>query len=102
AESDPIARGIIDQGCAHLAQMVAVTMHDLDLPEDVLVIPVGAVANASQLYRASLEQAILKVLPKVRIRAPLVPAVVGAAFLALQQIGITLPEEVLVTLRDAV
>ncbi len=101
AESDPIARAIIERGCEALAEMVVSTVHHLHLSDDALVIPVGSLATASPLFRDHLERALRAALPKVRIRSPLVPAVAGAAFLALQQVGISLPEEVLARLRNA-
>jgi N-acetylglucosamine kinase-like BadF-type ATPase len=102
AESDAVARAIIERGCEALAEMVVSTVRHLRLPDDALVIPVGSLATASPLFRENLERALRAALATVQIRPPLVPAVAGAAFLALQQIGISLSEEVLVRLRNVV
>jgi N-acetylglucosamine kinase-like BadF-type ATPase len=100
ADSDSVARSIITRGCADLAEMVLVTVHKLRLPEDTLVVPVGSLATASMIFRRTLEQAIHSVLPEAQVRAPLIPPVAGAAFLALQQTGITLTAAVLAKLGD--
>lgn len=100
AERDPVAKSIIERGCAELAELVAVTARQLKLPEDVLVIPVGSLATESTLFRAVLERAIHAALPAAQIRAPFVSAVAGAAILALQQVGVTLSEAALAGLHD--
>ena len=82
--------------------MVVTTARKLRLPPNVLVIPVGSLATSSQLYRQELERAILRVLPAAQIRASLVPAVVGAALLALQQVGMTLTMDTLVSLQGII
>lgn len=102
AESDSVARSIIERGCEALAEMVVGTVRHLHLPDNTLVIPVGSLATASSLFRENLERALHAVLPEIQIRPPLVPAVAGAAFLALQQVGISLPEDVLVRLQNVV
>lgn len=98
AEDDAIARGIIDHGCNELAAMVLATALNLQLPDDVIVIPVGSLASSSVLFRRTLYRAIIQVLPKAQVKPPIAPPVAGAAFLALQQVGITLTEDVLAKL----
>lgn len=102
AEHDATALEIIKQGCDELALMVAVTMEKLSLGDDVVVVPVGSLGTVNQFYRQELENAIHKRLPQARIRQPIAPAVIGAAFLALQQLGITLSEAELAALDVAV
>jgi N-acetylglucosamine kinase-like BadF-type ATPase len=102
APDDSVARSIIVHGCEELALMVATTARKLRLPADVIIIPVGSLTTASQFYRQELERAIFNVLPTAQIRAPLVPAVVGAALLALKQIGITPTMEALGQFHDTV
>jgi len=87
AESDPVAHAIIEQGCAALAVMVKTTSHRLQLPGDTLVIPVGSLATASQVFHQMLDQAIRRELPQAQIIPPIAPPVAGAAFLALQQLS---------------
>jgi N-acetylglucosamine kinase-like BadF-type ATPase len=99
---DETARAIIERGCDELALMVATTTRKLSLGDDVLVVPVGSLGTVNAFYRAILERSIEAVLPHVRIREAIAPAVIGAAFLALQQIGITLPPETLAGLAKAV
>ncbi len=102
APTDSVARSIIVQGCAELALMVSTVARKLQLPADVVVVPVGSLATSSQFYRQQLEQAIRQVLPAAQIRDLLVPPVVGAALLAFQQIGVTLAVDGLEQLRRAV
>ena len=102
AERDKVALSIIKQGCAALADMAVATVKTLHLPDDTLVIPVGSLATVSPIFRENLERALHKALPKVEIRAAFVPAVAGAAFLALEQVGVTLSEEALGRLRSVV
>lgn len=102
AERDTVARSIIDQGCADLAEMVLVTVRQLNLPPDTLVVPVGSLATASAIFRQALEREIHSALPDAQVRAPLVPPVAGAALLALQQVGITVSDAALVQLSSVV
>ena len=100
AHHDATARAIVERGCDELALMVMATRRQLRLPDDVLVVPVGSLGTVNQYYRAALEDAIHRLLPQARVRPPVTPAVFGAAFLALQQLGITLPPETLAQLQD--
>ncbi len=102
ADHDPIAQAIIERGCDELALMVQVTTRKLGLPDDVLVIPVGSLGTVNEYYRNILDRALHKLLPQANIRQPLAPAVIGAAFLALQQVGITLSEDTLAQLEKAI
>lgn len=102
AEHDATALEIIRRGCDELALMVEVTTSKLQLGADVLVVPVGSLGTVNQFYRRELDEAIHKRLPQARIRQPIAPAVIGAAFLALQQLGITLTEDELAALNVAV
>src|SRR5690606_42144288 len=45
AESDPVAQAIIERGCDELALMVEVTTRQLQLGNDVLVVPVGSLGD---------------------------------------------------------
>ena len=99
---DQTARTIIERGCDELALMVETTTRALRLGEDVLVVPVGSLGTVNVYYRATLERAIEALLPQARVRPAIAPAVIGAAFLALQQIGITLAPETLAGLASAV
>ena len=49
-----------------------------------------------------LEKAITRLLPQERIRQAVAPAVIGAAFLALEQIEIILPEAILAQLDKVI
>jgi N-acetylglucosamine kinase-like BadF-type ATPase len=98
---DPVALAIIARGCAELALMVATTQRQLALPDDTLVVPVGSLAEVSVIFRTALERAILQVLPAARIQSAVAPAVAGAAWLALEQIGVTLSPATLSALKTA-
>ncbi|MCC6802051.1 MAG: hypothetical protein IT319_04125 [Anaerolineae bacterium] len=100
AERDATARAIVERGCAELALMVSTVAGKLRLPDDVLVIPVGSLGTVNVYYRRALEAAIARVLPHARVRPPIAPPVIGAAFLALQQVGVTLPKAALQALSD--
>lgn len=102
AEHDATALDIIRRGCDELALMVEVTTNKLQLGSDVIVVPVGSLGTVNPFYRRELDEAIHKRLPQARIRQPVAPAVIGAAFLALQQLGVTLTEEELSALNVAV
>ena len=102
AQYDATARSIVERGCDELALMVMATKRQLQLSEDVLVVPVGSLGTVSQYYRQALENAIHAILPQARVRRAIAPAVIGAALLAFQQLGMTLPQEVLAQLSDAV
>jgi len=101
-QNDAIAQSIIERGCDELALMVATVTHKLQLGDDVLVVPVGSLGTVNVYYRQALEKAIARVLPQARVRPEVAPAVIGAAFLALQQIGITLPEATLAQLNKVI
>lgn len=100
AEDDEIASGIIERGCAGLAEMVEVAARQLRMPPDVIVVPVGSLVEANPLFREKFEKAVRAVLPSARIQAPLAPPVVGAALLALERIGLSLSEDTLRTIHN--
>ena len=97
-QNDVIAQSIIQRGCDELALMVATVTEKLQLGADVLVVPVGSLGTVNVYYRQVLEKAITRILPQARIRQAVAPAVIGAAFLALEQIEIILPEAILAQL----
>lgn len=99
---DETARTIIERGCDELALMVATTTCKLNLGAEPLIVPVGSLGTVNAYYRSMLERSIEAVVPLARIREAIAPAVIGAAFLALQQAGITLPPETLAGLAKAV
>jgi hypothetical protein len=70
----------------------------LRLGDDVLVVPVGSLGTVNAYYRQVLEKAISNLLPQARIRQEIAPAVIGATFLALKQVGVTLSEATLAQL----
>ncbi len=102
AEGDPVALDIVERGCQQLALMCAVVTRKLALPADVLIVPVGSLGTVNPFYRQTLERAIHVPLPNARIRNAIAPAVIGAAFLALQQVGVTLSADQLAGLESAV
>ena len=101
-DHDAVAQAILEHGCAELALMVETTTRKLALPDDVLVIPVGSLGTVNEYYRDILDRAIHKRLPQARIRQPIAPAVIGAAYLALKQVNVTLSVEALAQLEKAV
>jgi glucosamine kinase len=101
-QNDVIAQSIIQRGCDELALMVATVTGKLQLGADVLVVPVGSLGTVNLYYRQVLEKAITRLLPQARIRQAVAPAVIGAAFLALEQIEIILPEAILAQLDKVI
>ena len=101
-EHDATAQAIIERGCDELALMVATVTQRLQLGDNVLVVPVGSLGTVNVYYRQVLEKAITRLLPQARIRSEVAPAVIGAAFLALKQIGITLSEDTLAQLDKVI
>ncbi|MBI1257144.1 MAG: hypothetical protein GC204_06710 [Chloroflexi bacterium] len=101
-QQDAAAQAIIERGCDELALMVATVTERLQLGADVLVVPVGSLGTVNAYYRQTLETAITRLLPQARIQQAVAPAVIGAAFLALEQIGITLPEATLAQLDKVI
>jgi hypothetical protein len=91
---------IIERGCAELAIMVEATAKNLNLPENVIVVPVGGLTTSSQVYRNALDRAIIQRLPRAKVQNPFVPAVAGAVLLALEQAGIALSDEALQGLQN--
>ena len=102
AQRDAVARAIVERGCEELTLMIQATVRQLRLPDDVLIVPVGSLGTVNEFYRARLEAAIHQALPQARIRPPVAPPVIGAVFLALQQVGITLSEGALARLAAVV
>lgn len=90
AETDTVARSIVERGCEELALMVETTARKLHFTETFPVGLVGGLVESSQWYRQVVEAAIRRKLPEAEITLPLTPPVVGAALLALQQLGLTL------------
>lgn len=99
---DATARNIIERGCDELALMCATVTRKLSLPDDVLIVPVGSLGTVNVYYRTILEASIARLLPQARVRDEIAPAVMGAAFLAFQQIGVTLTQETLASLKNAI
>ncbi len=88
APGDPVARGVIDSGCAKLAAMVAAVAHRLRFGNSPTVAPVGGLATSGPTFREPLDRAIMQALPGARIIVPLAPPLAGAALLALAHAGI--------------
>ncbi len=101
AEKDPSARLIVERGCEELGHMVMVTARQLDLEGDVPVVASGGLVDSSPFYRTVLEKALKRALRETHLLQPIVSPVVGAALLALEQVGITLSEIQLAQLADS-
>ncbi len=94
AAHDAVARAIVERGCVELALMVKATADHLRLSGSFPVVPVGGLAG-SGWYREILADAIRRAVPDAQVNPPQASPVVGAALLALEQIGLTLSPEAL-------
>ncbi len=99
AEHDAVARAIVERGCAELALMVKATADHLHLSGAFPVVPVGGLAG-SGWYREILTNAIHRAVPDAEVKTPQASPVVGAALLAIQQVGLTLSPEVLAQIQS--
>ncbi len=99
AEVDGLARSIVERGCAELALMVKTTAQRLQFIDSVPVVLVGGLVSSSRSYRRVLEAAIQQAVPNAEVIAPMAPPVVGAALLALLQVGFSLSADALARIQ---
>lgn len=82
----PAALSILERGARSLAECCATLARRLDW-SDPEVVPVGGLVESSALYFEVLERAVRAELPAARLVRPLLPPVLGAAWLALEAEG---------------
>ena len=96
---DLAAREILERGALLLAETVAANHRQLPTgPAPELVIT-GGLGTAATIYREQIERAIRAQLPGVQIRQPLLPPVMGATLLAMEQAGQPVTQELLRNLK---
>lgn len=90
-EGDRVARNVLARGCHELAQCVRIVCDGLFDPSERMGRPVPTVLvgglMADHTYRNALEGALRRVAPRAEPVEPKLPAVLGAARLALQRCG---------------
>lgn len=100
-QGDAPAQAILAQGAEEVAGMVVTASRRLDLKaENLRVTFTGGLVQASPDYRERITAGLLERLPGVQVVAPLLPPVVGAALLALQNAGISINPQVLRNLSE--
>ncbi|MEX2116725.1 MAG: hypothetical protein WEB37_07555, partial [Bacteroidota bacterium] len=89
------------RGAEELSLMVATVAKKLEFAPDVPLVIVGGVAEESVFYRTKIESAILHRVPECRIQQTVLPPVLGAVLLALEQSGHGDSDAVVRKLKDA-
>ncbi len=99
AETDPVAYDIVAKGCDELCTMIAAVAQKLGFSGEVPVAAAGSVIENNHLSRTLLTESLAQRVPGAYLALLVAPPVVGAAFLALQQVGITLSSDQLAALE---
>jgi glucosamine kinase len=90
---DTTARGILRQGAAALAELVAGAAQQLDFPENFDVVVLGGCARSGPPYQPLVEAAIRRRCPSAKLVEPIYPPVHGAALNVLRAaVGTRLPK----------
>jgi N-acetylglucosamine kinase-like BadF-type ATPase len=97
---DKAALAILDRGAFLLAEMVAANHRMLPTGTKPELVITGGLGTAVTIYRDKIERAVRAQLPEVQIRQPLLPPVIGAALLAMEQAGQPVTEELVLKLKD--
>ncbi|MBI5384554.1 MAG: hypothetical protein HZA90_07675 [Verrucomicrobia bacterium] len=96
---DLAALEILDRGAFLLAEMVAANHRKLPTGPHPDVVITGGLGTAETIYRRKVEEAIRRQLPAVCLHEPLLPPVMGAALLAMEQDGLPVTVELLNKLK---
>jgi N-acetylglucosamine kinase len=87
-KGDTIAQKIVQDGQNGLAHLVEIAAQRLGFqPNEVLVAVIGGVAHSGEYYKQGLYDAICAHVPGVNIQEPTLSPVIGAALLAIQNLG---------------
>jgi glucosamine kinase len=102
AQGDAMARQILREAGKELALAVNAVIQKLSLEaEPVTVGMVGGVFRAGRAVLRPFRERVKQVAPQATITPACVPAAVGAALMALEDIGIPIHDELLSNVRDA-
>lgn len=93
------ARGILEEGAKHLAEMAAGARSRLDFPGVVPVVLLGGLLRGAPLYREMTTSAILHRLPMAVIEEPILPAPAGAVLEAMRRDGRPVTPEIIGNLQ---
>jgi N-acetylglucosamine kinase-like BadF-type ATPase len=84
---DSAALDILERGAVLLAEMVAANHRMLPTGPGPEVVITGGLGTACSLYRGKIVKAIQERLPAANVQSPAVAPAMGAALLAMQQVG---------------
>ena len=98
---DQAALAILDQGAFLLAEMVAANHRMLPTGKNPDVVITGGLGTAQTLYRSKIVDAIQAQLPSAKIHHPRFAPAMGAAMLAIEQVGLSICPELIGRLMDA-
>ena len=87
AAGDAPSREILGRGAHLLAEMVAANHALLPTAPAPAIIITGGLGTADTIYREMIVGAIRTRLPAVKVQEPLLPPAIGAALLAMEQVG---------------
>jgi N-acetylglucosamine kinase-like BadF-type ATPase len=96
---DAAALEILEHGAGQLAEMVAANHRQLPTGAAPELVITGGLGTAVTPYLDQIARAIHARLPDVQIRQPLLPPVMGATLLAMEQAGQPVTEELLRNLK---
>jgi N-acetylglucosamine kinase-like BadF-type ATPase len=100
-EGDAVSIALIDRAADELARMAQAVAAKLTFPPDVAVTALGGLALSGPTFAAPLAAALARRLPDCRIVAPILPSVLGAVLLALDEIGQAPTAEIVAALRTS-
>jgi N-acetylglucosamine kinase-like BadF-type ATPase len=87
-QGDEIAQHIVQEGQNGLAQLIEIAAQRLGFqPDQVLVTTTGGLAHSGEYYKQGLYEAIRACVPGAQIQEPALSPVIGAALLAIQNLG---------------
>lgn len=101
-QGDAVASAVLDHAARDLAacvRAVAVRLGFADTQFDLVI--VGGLVQNSEILFQRISDNVLAVLPKVRMRTPELPPVLGACLLAMKQSGLLINTSVVAALKVA-
>ena len=96
AKGEEVSLAIFEEGCRGLADMVAAVHHKLEFGnESVAATVLGGVSQSGGVFFRLLDRAVRARVPTVHLVPPYLPPVFGAGLLALEALGVKLPDRTL-------
>ena len=101
-DGDAVARKIVLQAADDISDMLADVVHRLDLQDcDWAMVASGGIAQNCEMYWARVCERALETAPNLRPIRPRVRPCVGAALLALREMGVPWTEELLAKIEQS-